>query len=98
MEMTDMLVFWVVLQTLESRRNQGLRLPAHERRGKDPIEDHKIILQLVDHGATEQTTPTRHNPFVFSVRPDSRDQDLDEDGLQVNFMTIFNFHKPGRRS
>ena len=98
MEMTDWLVLWIALRQMENQHTQGLRLPAHKRRGEDPIENHKIVLQLGLLEAAEQKTPVRHNPFVFLARRPPKDQEPEESGLQVNFMTFFNFHKPNRRS
>jgi hypothetical protein len=98
MEMSEMLVLWVSLQTMENWHDPILRRPAREPRGKDPIEDHKIVLQLGLLEAAERKAPVRHNPFVFLARRDPQDQDTDEGGLQLNFMTFFNFHKPARRA
>jgi hypothetical protein len=98
MDMNELLVLWVFLQSMENRQETTLLRPAREPRGKDPIEDYKIVLQLGLLEAAEQKTPIRHNPFVFLARRSPQDQITEESGLQVNFMTFFNFHKPNRRS
>ena len=97
MDMSEMLALWVSLQTPENWHEPILLLPAREPRGKDPIEDHKIVLQLGLLEAAEQTTPVRHNPFVFRrpLLPMPVDQ---EDGIELNFSTYLNFRKPDRRN
>ncbi len=97
MDMSEVLALWVSLQTLENWHDPILLRPAREPRGIDPIENHKIVLQLGLLEAAEQTTPVRHNPFVFR-RPFFPEPVIQEDAFVLNFSTFFNLRKPNRRS